>query len=196
MTYQEILLQVQKPKQTHRHEGMQVIRFQEFSVLKNNDLEVIVDLDIAEDVKNRKWCEDSGGYAVANFNGNLIRLHDYVMAKTYGAKPEGNYIDHINQDKHDNRRINLRFVSPTENSMNVPIRNNNTSGFVGVSQTRHGTYRAYITLNKKQVSLGYYKTLEEAVNARREAETRCGFKTRPGTVQNKLAFLCELEDIK
>ena len=171
--------------------SMNVIQLHSFSVLKHNDFEAIVDHDIAEDVQNRMWCEDSGGYAVANINGTLIRLHDYVMAKTYGSKPAGCYVDHINQDKHDNRRINLRFVTPTENSMNVPRKNNNKSGFVGVCKAPNGSYRAYITKNKKRIGLGWYKTLEEAVNARKEAEERLGFKTRPSTVLERVSALME-----
>lgn len=121
----------------------------------------------------------------------MIRLHDYVMAQDYQEKPIGNYVDHINHDKLDNRRVNLRFVTATDNSRNISLRSNNRSGKTGVCMA-YGKYRAYITVNKKKIGLGYYEKYENAVNARMEAEERFGFGVRPTTI----AELCEMEDKK
>lgn len=194
MTYDEIYKAIKQPKQTFQNRKMEVFQFDSFSVLKNKNLEILVDHDIADDVCNRMWCEDSGGYAVANIGRSVIRLHDYVMAKTHRSKPHGCFVDHINQDKHDNRRTNLRFVTPTENSRNVPIRANNTSGITGVSKTKYGSYRAYVTIRQKQINLGHYQTIEEAASARLEAEERLGFKTRSGTVREKLSTILTMEE--
>ena len=144
---------------------------------------IIVDSEIAALIANRRWCIDTGGYPVANFGGEILRLFDVVMAQKFYEKPNGCYVDHINHDKLDNRLINLRFVSPLESSLNMPIRSDNTSGITGVSQTKSGTFRAYITVNKVRKELGYYKTIEDAINARREAEDRLGFQTRPQTIK-------------
>lgn len=163
-----------------------VHHFSRFSVCKS-DLagEILVDRDVAEKIQNRKWCL-SEGYAASRIGGELVRLHDVVMALSYIEKPEGCYVDHINQDKLDNRRCNLRFVTPAESSKNLPLRTSNTSGYVGVSQTKKGRFRAYINENKRRIELGTYDTLKDAVAARREAETRLGFMTRPGTIKEKL----------
>lgn len=49
----------------------------------------------------------------------------------------------------------------------------NTSGFKGVSYAKdRKKYRAYITIKKKQIKLGDFNTLEEAVEARRKAEEK------------------------
>jgi len=163
-----------------------VHHFSRFSVCRSELAgEILVDRDVAEKIQNRKWCL-SEGYAAARIDGELVRLHDVVMAMDHEEKPEGCYVDHINQDKLDNRRCNLRFVTPTESSKNIPLSVLNTSGCVGVSRTKRGRFRAYITINKKWVSLGTYDTLREAAEARMEAETRLGFKTRPGTIKDKL----------
>lgn len=42
-------------------------------------------------------------------------------------------------------------------------------------RTLNGSYRAYITVNKKRIELGYYNTLTEATMARKQAEKLYGF---------------------
>lgn len=72
----------------------------------------------------------------------------------------------------------------------MPIKANNTTGVTGVSKASKGCgYRAYITVDKKRIELGTYKTIEDAAKARHCAEQKYGFKSK----QNLGAFLCELE---
>lgn len=186
MEYEKIRELMSKEKGSHANEEMNVSFFGNFAVMSSDKVAgILVDKEIAEKVANRRWCIDSAGYPLANIQGEQVRLFDCVMALNGYEKPNGCYVDHINQDKLDNRLINLRFVSPTESSRNMPMRNDNTSGFTGVSRNKKGTYRAYITVNKKRIDIGTYRTIEEAVKARREAENRYGFKTRPGTVKEQ-----------
>ena len=195
MTYGTIRRAALKDKESHFYECMAIHDFDDFAVCVSDKITIIVDSDIAGYVANRKWCEDSHGYAVANIEGETIRLHDFVMAFHNKEKPEGLYIDHINRDKKDNRLTNLRFVTPYENTLNLSLRRTSNTGVTGVCKTRNDKYRAYITYNGKQINLGYYKTLEEARVARIEGEQRFGYKNRPTTLAEKcnLAFLAELE---
>ena len=185
MTYQDIRDNLSKEKLTWQNTKMIVIPFSRFSVMKSSDDgdEILVDPDVARKVDGRKWCIDSGGYPVVRLNGQLVRLFDVVMSQYFDEKPKGCFVDHINHDKLDNRIINLRFVTPAESSRNMPLKRDNKSGHTGVCKTPKNTYRAYITINKKQINLGYYQTLEEAVSARREAEDRFHFDTRPVTIR-------------
>lgn len=188
MTYEEIRKYARRKKDVHHRKTMHVIDCGRFAVLQSDKTDaILVDAELAQEIASRRWCIDSGGYPTANFGGVVIRLSELVMALHFEVKPEGCYVDHINHDKLDNRLTNLRFVTPEESSLNMPLNGNNTSGYTGVSKTKNGTYRAYITTRGKQHNLGYYKTLQEAVEARREAENRFGFKTRPGTIKK----LCE-----
>ena len=57
-----------------------------------------------------KWYLSTNGYVYATLNGRPIAMHVLIM-KT----PKGMHTDHINHDKLDNRRENLRVVSPREN---------------------------------------------------------------------------------
>lgn len=190
MTYEDIRKIILEYCDTHTLTKMNTSTYGSFSVMSSNKVTgIILDTDILPIVAIKKWCIDSGGYPVANYNSNLIRLYDCVMALSYADKPINCYVDHINQDKLDNRRLNLRFVTPLESSMNMPLKSNNTSGVTGVTKTKYNMYRAYITINGKRIELGYYNTLEEAKMARLEAETRLGFLSRPGTLKE----LCERE---
>lgn len=53
------------------------------------------------------------------------------------------------------------------------LNKNSTTGYKGVSyQKKLGTYRAYITINRKQIHLGSFPTIEEAIKARKAAEEK------------------------
>ena len=156
----------------------------------NADIYFLVDKNMQDELQNHKWTLEKNGYLCRNQNGKIIRLHTVVIEKNLGHKiPKGMYVDHINKCKTDNRLCNLRIVSPKDSAKNMPIKSNNTTGTTGVSKGRGGKgYRAYITINKKQINLGTYKTKEEASRARYIAEEKYGFTHQ----QNLSAFLCEM----
>ena len=78
--------------------------------------------------------------------------------------PPGVVIDHINGDSTDNRIVNLRLCSGKNNSRNADTPKNNTTGFKGVSRCGK-RFRAYITVDRRQIHLGVYQTPEEAFAA-------------------------------
>lgn len=108
-------------------------------------------------------------YKKCKFKG--FYLHKLV-ANAFMSNPKGKaYVDHISGDKLDNSLKNLRFATPSENGMNKIIRSNNTSGVPGVSFIKTtGKWRARINLNQKEIRLGHYKSFEDAVKARKQAE--------------------------
>lgn len=66
---------------------------------------------------------------------------------------------------------NCRWVTHNENNFNKTRQSNNVSGKTGVSYRKDiNKYRAYITVERKQISLGVYDSSEEAANARKEVE--------------------------
>lgn len=91
-------------------------------------------------------------------------------------------IDHINGDSLDNRWCNLAASDRQENAKNQKLYANNTSGCSGVVLTAHGTWRAQIAVGRsRKVSLGTFRTKEEAIAARRAAERQHGYSERHGT---------------
>ena len=82
-------------------------------------------------------------------------------------------VDHINRNKRDNRRENLRLANKSLNAFNSKIYKNNKSGVTGVyfrKDTKKWT--AEIKVNYRKICLGCYETKEEAINARKKAEQK------------------------
>ena len=89
-------------------------------------------------------------------------MHKYIT-----NTDESILIDHIDRNKLNCKRNNLRFADKCINSLNRDLQANSTSGYKGVSfDKRRNKYRAYLKKNNKQIWLGYHDTLEEAINAR------------------------------
>lgn len=138
--------------------------------------EAIIDSDDAAAVGKWKWQLTRNGYACrSHWNGERYEkmyMHRYLM-----QTPTGMDTDHINRNKLDNRRSNLRVVDRSANNFNSDPASNNTSGHKGVGYFKPAKlWRAYIKHQSelKRIELGYFKTKEEAIAARRAAEERLG----------------------
>lgn len=125
--------------------------------------------------------DNGNGYRVGNIKNVKFKAHRVIWALHQGQWPS-DQIDHINGIRTDNRISNLRVVSCQENSRNQFMQKNNTSGVTGVSWcTYAGMWRAQISIDGRNKSLGYYSTLEAATEARAEASRQHGYTDRHGT---------------
>jgi hypothetical protein len=132
----------------------------------------LVDAKDAPAVTPHSWSL-SNGYPSARIQGKLVTLHILLL----GKPPSGYVTDHINKNKLDNRRENLRFTT-----REVNFRNSNfwekggrkpgkhSPGGVGIDRT-HGKYKAYYTAKGERVNVGTFCTREEAEIARIQAYT-------------------------
>jgi hypothetical protein len=121
-------------------------------------------LEDYDEVSKRTWCISKQGYVVANINKKVVKMNRLLL----------NYpicVDHINGDKTDNRRENLRICTFEQNSHNQR-KPKNIVGFQGIDMTANGKYRARISVKGKEVRLGNYSKLDDAINARLEAEKK------------------------
>lgn len=91
-------------------------------------------------------------------------IHRVIWFYHTGREP--NYLDHVNRIKTDNRIINLRECTATENTFNKKYDDSNNLGFKGISVLRSGRYQARVSVNGVRVSLGSFVTKQEAVEAR------------------------------
>lgn len=112
-----------------------------------------------------KYGRGSSPYFYAWVNKKLTRLSRLIM----GDIPTGLFVDHINGDTSDNRRENLRLVTPLQSAQNTTKHKDNTSGYKGVSKTYDGKWCAIIHVDGKNKYLGRFLTPEEAYAAYCEA---------------------------
>ena len=96
-----------------------------------------------------------------------MRFHKLV-ADAFIDNPENKpCIDHINNDRLDNKVSNLRYVTHTENNQNKSMRKDNTSNVKGVSFDKNNNkWRAYIYIDGIKIHLGYFSNIEDAKKAR------------------------------
>ena len=118
---------------------------------------------------SRKPMKD--GYLQCSVNNVKYRQHQLAFLILGITIPKNKVIDHINGNKIDNRLCNLRIVSPQKNSLNqARHREGKMRGVMWHSV--HKKWLARITVNKKRIYLGYFKTEQEATKARLDAERK------------------------
>ena len=124
----------------------------------------LIDLEDIDNVKKYKWSLRKDGYITA-YTGKTSLLHRFIM-----DCPDDKVVDHINHNRLDNRKSNLRICTHQQNMMNSGKRQSNT-GYTGVYWFDvTGKYVVKIGLNKKSIHIGYFDTLEQAIEARKQAE--------------------------
>lgn len=127
----------------------------------------LVDDEDFEWLNQWKWYVDKG-YATRNIrleSGKriTIKMHRMILGLNVGDEMFG---DHINGNRSDNRRENLRSCSHAENQRNAKKNSNNSSGFKGVSfDKQHKKWVAQISINGKGSRIGFFSTPEAAHSA-------------------------------
>ncbi len=124
----------------------------------------------------------SSGYRIIVISGVRYRAHRLAWFYITGSIPE-NQIDHINQNRSDNRFINLRAATPAINAKNCKKRIDNKSGFTGAyfgNQCKK--WIAEIKVNGKKVHLGSFSSMCLAVKARKNANIIYDFHKNHGGV--------------
>jgi hypothetical protein len=112
-------------------------------------------------VSGFNWTLNRFGYAVAYENGRHFLMHRLI----FDAK-KGQAVDHINGDRSDNRRQNLRIASHAQNMQNRTVAKTNKTGFKGVYfDGARAKYRAEISAFGRRMRLGRFATAEQAREA-------------------------------
>lgn len=112
------------------------------------------------------------GYLSGSVFGKACFAHRVIWAIVTGAWPE-NEIDHINRNGEDNRWVNLREASRSENMRNTRLGSHNTSGAKGVYwDKRSGKWLGQICADKKQHRVGLFPTFDAAVAAVNDARKK------------------------
>lgn len=103
-------------------------------------------------LERHTWHLGKRGYPATHVRYRTVVLHRLLFPEADGME-----IDHINGDKLDNRRANLRTCTHQQNGFNAKLRHTNTSGYIGVSFLRRlGCYEAYIHFHGTKHHLGLH----------------------------------------
>ena len=107
--------------------------------------------------KMHRWSLKDNGYVRTVINGRTAYMHRLIS----NAK-DGEEVDHINRDRLDNTRTNLRIV---EHYVNMHNRDYGTNVFMITERKLCKPFRAVLDVNKERIWIGYFKTKEEAESA-------------------------------
>jgi len=140
----------------------------------------IVDAEDFKELNKFKWSAFKGRnvfYAQRNVwahgKGKVIFMHRQIL-----NPPDGLETDHINRNGLDNRKMNLRSVTRSENAYNAKLENRNISGYKGVRfDKQRKRWMARCGGHSSMKFLGRFKTLEEAVAARAKYVEKMGLIT-------------------
>lgn len=123
----------------------------ELSGNKGSGMFVLVDMDDYDNVIGYKWylCK---GYAVGRVNRKMVKLHRLLM------KFPKSLVDHLNGDRLDNRKANLRLATVNQNVHNRSKSPSlKSSIYKGVSFiTRNKVWQATINYKSKAYNLGWF----------------------------------------
>ena len=113
------------------------------------------------------WSLDRWGYIRRRRTGGSdIRMHREVTGLIGAGRKV--IADHINRDRADNRRENLRVCTQAQNTQNQTPKTCGSSQSRGVSRKRPGLWQAYGSIGGKMTHLGFFDDEDEAAQAARQ----------------------------
>ena len=95
----------------------------------NETARVIIDTEDADKCRSFVWHLNTEGYAQTNINKRTASMHRLLMGLIDGRIQ----IDHINRNKLDNRKANLRQCTKRQNVLNTGLTSRNTTGYKGIN---------------------------------------------------------------
>lgn len=148
--------------------------------------EFYVDVEDLHKISDKAWSLTKKGYLRhmyrdENNNTRSYSMHQYILG-VVGKKVQ---VDHIDRNKMNNRKSNLRICDSFGNARNRGERKNNTSGFTGVIYKKsENKWYASFSINKKRKYIGGFDDFKDAVIARYRAEQEYYGEYAPHTLQD------------
>lgn len=136
--------------------------------LTRNKSTLVDDVDF-EKLSKIKWQCNSNGYATCGI-GKKGKQRTKLLHRVLLNPPKNLQVDHINGNRLDNRRINLRVCTNRQNSANQQTPKHNTSGFKGVTWHKiNKNWNAGIKILGKRIHLGVFQDKKSAARAYNKA---------------------------
>jgi hypothetical protein len=114
-----------------------------------------------DELSKYHWHVDINGGVSGRPNKVRTLMHRYIMKPNINEE-----VDHIDGNRMNNQRSNLRIATSSQNKMNRGPRKDNTSGYKGVSwHSQNNKWTARIKAGDKYLHLGLFDNIEDAKNA-------------------------------
>ena len=154
-------LEKEKLSQEHpeRRKLQSVELINDYAVIKAKE-DILIDIEDVEKISKYRWWIDNSGYPRTKIHGQNIRMHVFITGKKN--------LDHINRNKLDNRRSNLRECTNEQNMANRRKPINKTNKYIGVYKDKRRNNSKY-EARCGNVYLGMFNTAAEAAKARDRA---------------------------
>lgn len=136
-------------------------------ILTKNKIAIVDDADY-ELLNQYKW-HLSAGYAVRRLRIGNSQIPIYMHRMITGI-PDKYFTDHIDGNKLNNQKVNLRIATNSQNQANRKLIRSKT-GHKGIT-FEAGKFRARITVNRKIFNLGRHEKIEDAINAYNKASKK------------------------
>ena len=130
-------------------------------------------------LKMYKWSLSSSGYAITTITvegwTKTLGLHSILLPKKRLDDGTVLVVDHVNRNRLDNTRKNLRYVTPTMNARNCSVRSDNKTGFQCVAfRPNKNKWEGYFYAMGKKIHVGLFDDACSAscavIDAKRKAK--------------------------
>ena len=131
--------------------------------------EVLIDTEDVDKIKQYKWyisVRKSKLYCYGSIDGKKIALHRFLLNSS-------NIVDHINGNSLDNRKSNLREVTPQQNAYNKKLHSKYFAGIIKTNYRKDNPYMVFFSHKNKEQYLGSFPTYESAALCRLKKEMEC-----------------------
>lgn len=121
-------------------------------IIKENIViaKVLIDKETVNKINKYSWRLNEKGYVITDMHRKKTRLHNFILNRD--TSDPKIVCDHINRNKLDNRKENLRIVTQKENNLNRNI----TPKYVYYNKTYN---KWYVIINKKYIGARKTKKL-------------------------------------
>jgi len=123
--------------------------------------QVLLDKEDIEKVNKTNWRLSEKGYVISSINRKTTRIHNLILNRN--TDNQKITCDHIDRNKLNNKKENLRIISHLENNLNSD-RIEKSKGYC--FRKDRNKWMVYIKTNYKMKTIGYYDTEEEAKKVR------------------------------
>lgn len=145
---------------TENNHMYMIICTNDITAVNKEPATILFDTEDFDKISKHCWRLNETGYVITSIKGHKVRIHNLILNRD--TSNPNIVCDHINRNKLDNRKENLRIVTQKENNKN----RNNINGAKHYSfDKKRKKYIVNIKENYKTIHIGYYNTIEEAQNA-------------------------------